>query len=219
MVCCSGPKELECAYHLFNLQICEYVAGVQIEVLQEVGCIDTELVVQLKGRVACELNSCDELIATECLFDNQLGDLDPAEAVALLSSLVFQQKDASEPMLTERLEQAKDMLYNTAIRLGHVQKSFDLSLDPEDYARANLKFGLMEVVYEWAKVLAHSYTLWNSFKTIPSNLLQFYLFPLSQLKVHFACLSSTGWFTCSLGYILLPTLPETQLSHVMVLLY
>ncbi|KAG0598823.1 hypothetical protein M758_12G103200 [Ceratodon purpureus] len=125
--------------------------GKRIEVLQEVGCIDAELVVQLKGRVACELNSCDELIATECLFDNQLGDLTPAEAVALLSSLVFQQKDASEPMLTERLEQAKDRLYNTAIRLGHVQKSFDLSLDPEDYARGNLKFGLMEVVYEWAK--------------------------------------------------------------------
>lgn len=130
-----------------------YLAGVQIEVLQEVGCIDTELVVQLKGRVACELNSCDELIATECLFDNQLGDLDPAEAVALLSSLVFQQKDASEPLLTERLEQAKNRLYDTAIRLGQVQKNFDLSLDPEDYARANLKFGLMEVVYEWAKVL------------------------------------------------------------------
>ena len=45
-------------------------------------------------------------------------------------------------------------LYNTAIRLGHVQKSFDLALDPEDYARGNLKFGLMEVVYEWAKVRA-----------------------------------------------------------------
>ena len=45
-------------------------------------------------------------------------------------------------------------LYNTAIRLGHVQKSFDLPLDPEDYARGNLKFGLMEVVYEWAKVRA-----------------------------------------------------------------
>ena len=39
------------------------------------GCIDTELVVQLKGRVACEINSGDELIATECLFDNQLVTL------------------------------------------------------------------------------------------------------------------------------------------------
>lgn len=43
-------------------------------------------------------------------------------------------------------------LYNTAIRLGEVQKSFGLALDPEDYAHGNLKFGLMEVVYEWAKV-------------------------------------------------------------------
>lgn len=85
--------------------MCEWL---QIEVLQQVGCIDPELVVQVKGRVACELNSCDELIATECLFDNQLGDLSPVEAVSLLSALVFQQKDASEPLLTPRLEEARD---------------------------------------------------------------------------------------------------------------
>jgi antiviral helicase SKI2 len=82
--------------------------GVQIEVLQHVGNIDTDLVVQLKGRVACEINSSDELIATECLFDNQLDDLSPAEAVALLSALVFQQKEASKPLLTPRLAEAKD---------------------------------------------------------------------------------------------------------------
>jgi antiviral helicase SKI2 len=76
--------------------------------LQEVGCIDAELSVQLKGRVACEINSGDELIATECLFENQLADLDAAEAVALLSALVFQQKDVSEPVLTPHLQEAKD---------------------------------------------------------------------------------------------------------------
>lgn len=70
--------------------------------------MDIDLVVQLKGRVACEINSGDELIATECLFDNQLDHLTAAEAVALLSALVFQQKDASEPVLTERLAAAKD---------------------------------------------------------------------------------------------------------------
>lgn len=79
----------------------------QIEVLQEVGCINAELVVQLKGRVACEINSGDELIATECLFDNQLDHLDPAETVALLSALVFQQ-DASEPLLSPQLAAANN---------------------------------------------------------------------------------------------------------------
>ena len=27
-----------------------------------------------------------------------------------------------------------------------------MPVDPEEYARDNLKFGLVEVVYEWAKV-------------------------------------------------------------------
>ena len=80
----------------------------QIEVLQKVGCIDAELSVQLKGRVACEINSGDELIATECLFENQLVELDAAEAVALLSALVFQQNDVSEPVLTPHLQEAKE---------------------------------------------------------------------------------------------------------------
>lgn len=123
----------------------------RIEVLQEVGCIDTELAVKLKGRVACEINSGDELIATECLFENQLVDLDAPEAVALLSALVFQQKDASEPMLTPRLRAARDRMTETAIRLGDIQAKHGLPINPEDYARDTLKFGLVEVVYEWAK--------------------------------------------------------------------
>ncbi|KAL3685939.1 hypothetical protein R1sor_003961 [Riccia sorocarpa] len=122
----------------------------RIEVLQEVGCIDADLVVQLKGRVACEINSGDELIATECLFDNQLDDLDPAETVALLSALVFQQ-DASEPLLSPQLAAAKERLYATAVRLGEIQAHYGLPVNPVDYARATLRFGLVEVVYEWAK--------------------------------------------------------------------
>lgn len=43
-------------------------------------------------------------------------------------------------------------LYNTAIRLGKLQEHFKLQINPEEYAAENLKFGLMEVVYEWAKV-------------------------------------------------------------------
>lgn len=46
--------------------------------------------VSLKGRVACEMNTCDELIATELLFFNVLEPLNPPEVAALLSALVFQ---------------------------------------------------------------------------------------------------------------------------------
>lgn len=123
----------------------------RIDVLKEIHCIDYDLVVQIKGRVACEMNSGEELICTECLFDNQLDDLEPEEAVALMSALVFQQKNTSEPSLTPKLALAKQRLYDTAIRLGELQAGFKVAVDPKDYARDNLKFGLVEVVYEWAK--------------------------------------------------------------------
>ncbi|URE37995.1 DSHCT (NUC185) domain [Musa troglodytarum] len=123
----------------------------RIDVLKEIYCIDSDLVVQLKGRVACEMNSGEELICTEWLFENQLDDLEPEEAVAIMSSLVFQQNNTSEPSLTPKLAHAKRRLYDTAIRLGQLQSQFKLAIDPVEYARENLKFGLVEVVYEWAK--------------------------------------------------------------------
>ncbi|XP_042402633.1 DExH-box ATP-dependent RNA helicase DExH11-like isoform X2 [Zingiber officinale] len=79
----------------------------RIDVLKEIYCIDSDLVVQLKGRVACEMNSGEELICTECLFENQLDDLEPEEAVAIMSSLVFQQNNTTEPSLTPKLAYAK----------------------------------------------------------------------------------------------------------------
>ncbi|XP_073304580.1 DExH-box ATP-dependent RNA helicase DExH11 isoform X1 [Primulina huaijiensis] len=123
----------------------------RIDVLKETGCIDADLVVQIKGRVACEMNSGEELICTECLFENQLDGLEPEEAVAIMSAFVFQQKNTSVPSLTPKLSEAKMRLYDTATSLGELQSKFKLQVDPQEYARENLKFGLVEVVYEWAK--------------------------------------------------------------------
>lgn len=123
----------------------------RIDVLKEIGCIDADLVVQIKGRVACEMNSGEELICTESLFENQLDDLEPAEAVAIMSALVFQQRNTSQPSLTPKLALAKNRLYETAVRLGELQAHFKVAVNPEDYVNDNLKFGLVEVVYEWAK--------------------------------------------------------------------
>uniref|UniRef100_A0A0A9G7G1 Helicase, putative n=1 Tax=Arundo donax TaxID=35708 RepID=A0A0A9G7G1_ARUDO len=81
----------------------------RIDVLKVIHYIDSDLVVQLKGRVACEMNSGEELISTECLFENQLDDLEPEEAVAIMSAFVFvfQQRNTSEPSLTPKLAEAK----------------------------------------------------------------------------------------------------------------
>ncbi|BAT88395.1 hypothetical protein VIGAN_05187500 [Vigna angularis var. angularis] len=123
----------------------------RIDVLKKIECIDEDLVVQMKGRVACEMNSGEELICTECLFENQMDELEPEEAVAIMSAFVFQQRNTSEPSLTPKLAEAKQRLYKTALRLGELQAQFNLPINPAEYAQENLKFGLVEVVYEWAK--------------------------------------------------------------------
>ena len=54
------------------------------------GYLNQHDVVELKGKVACELHS-HEVLLTELLFANVFGDYEPGEIAALLSSLVFQQ--------------------------------------------------------------------------------------------------------------------------------
>ncbi|KAI9327811.1 antiviral helicase [Zopfochytrium polystomum] len=107
--------------------------------------------VQLKGRVACEINTADELILTELILDNFLVDYDPAEIVALLSCFVFQEKSQSEPMLTPKLQKGIEEIKKIALRVHDVQKACGLNVGGSQEALEGLRFGLVEVVYEWAR--------------------------------------------------------------------
>jgi superfamily II RNA helicase len=48
--------------------------------------------VKMKGRVACEISTCECLIAAEAIFKGVFTGLEPASAVAVLSALVNQHK-------------------------------------------------------------------------------------------------------------------------------
>jgi ATP-dependent RNA helicase DOB1 len=50
-------------------------------VLRRLGHINAENVVQIKGRVACEINTADELLVTELIFNGAFNDLDVAQTV------------------------------------------------------------------------------------------------------------------------------------------
>jgi len=115
------------------------------------------------------------------------ADLAPEEIISLMSCLVFQEKDAVPPVLTERLAnvracsaiyepsgttdlklvpsltrcfivpcavrlwaQARDKLVAVTLRVGGLQKTCGLPIDPQEYLRAQIKVGMMQVVYEWA---------------------------------------------------------------------
>ncbi|KAF8204296.1 ATP-dependent RNA helicase [Mycena galopus ATCC 62051] len=120
----------------------------RIEVLQDLKFIDENSTVLLKGRVACEINSANELVLTELILENTLAGYEPEEVVALLSCFVFQEKTDVEPVVSPRLEEGRAAILAISDRVGRIQDLHKVAV--EDF-RSNLKFGLVEVVYEWAK--------------------------------------------------------------------
>lgn len=112
--------------------------------------VDANGAVQLKGRVACEVTTCDELLVTELIFNSIFSPLEPEEIVALLSALVFQEKRCSEPTLTKRLEDTVGTIKSMAATIAVTQQSCGMDTPPDVYVRG-LHFGLVEVVYEWAR--------------------------------------------------------------------
>lgn len=61
-------------------------------VLRRLGYTSNEDVIEVKGRVACEISTGDELLLTELMFTGAFNDLAPEQVVALLSCFVFQEK-------------------------------------------------------------------------------------------------------------------------------
>ncbi|KAI0652358.1 antiviral helicase [Trametes meyenii] len=119
----------------------------RIEVLKELKFIDDNSTVLLKGRVACEINSANELVLTELILENTLAAYEPEEVVALLSCFVFQEKTDVEPVVPPKLQEGLAALNALAERVERVQ---DRHKVPGEEFRT-LKPGLVEVVYEWAK--------------------------------------------------------------------
>lgn len=84
---------------------------------------------------------------TELILENTLANYDPEEVVALLSCFVFQEKTDVEPTLSPNLEAGRDAILKISDRVGRIQDQHKVAED----LRSDLKFGLVEVVYEWAK--------------------------------------------------------------------
>lgn len=119
-------------------------------VLRRLGFTTDADIVELKGRVACEISSGDELMLTELIFNGTFSDLTPEQCAALLSVFVFDEKvkDAEplEPVLQRPYERVVEMARN----IVRVSKESKLEIKEDEYL-GSFKWELMSVVYQWAK--------------------------------------------------------------------
>ncbi|KAI4155685.1 MAG: hypothetical protein LQ341_000152 [Variospora aurantia] len=131
----------------------------RIAVLKDLGFIDTNSRIQLKGKVACEIHSADELVLTELVLENVLADFEPEEIVALLSAFVFQEKTDVEATLTPGLERGRDTIIEISAKVNAFQIRHQVILssnDSNDFV-SRPRFGLVEVVYEWARGMSFNH--------------------------------------------------------------
>lgn len=139
----------------------------RLEVLKELKYVDpTQLTITLKGRVACEISSGWELIMTELVFDNFLGNFSAEEIVALLSCFVYDGKKGDDESFTKlatpRLEKGKDAICDIVKKIMEIstEKAIQITAEEENFLEVD-RFALVNTVYEWARG--------RSFKEIMEN--------------------------------------------------
>ncbi|CAG5133954.1 unnamed protein product [Candidula unifasciata] len=117
-------------------------------VLRRMGYCTASDVIEVKGRVACEISSGDELLLTELLFNGVFTDLTPQQACALISCFVFQEKASEMPKLGEELAGPLRIMQDTARRIARISREAKLELDEEVYVDS-FRPHLMDVVNAW----------------------------------------------------------------------
>lgn len=119
-------------------------------VLRRLGHCDAEGVIQLKGRVACEINTCDEMVVTELIFTGAFNDLTPEQSCSLLSCLVHQaKKDESAPSLPANLQGPFRQLQEAARHVARVAEDSKITIDADDYVDTFTP-SMMEATFAWS---------------------------------------------------------------------
>ena len=121
-------------------------------VLRRVGCTTASNVIDVKGRVAAEVSTCDELVASELMLQGVFLDLPVDVCVAVCSSLVMNDRYDEDELkkLSPQLRTAFQTVQTTARRMAEVQREARLDVDVEEYV-SRFSPVLMDVVLEWCR--------------------------------------------------------------------
>ncbi|KAF3437280.1 hypothetical protein FNV43_RR20033 [Rhamnella rubrinervis] len=120
-------------------------------VLKKLGHIDADGVVQLKGRAACLIDTGDELLVTELMFNGTFNDLDHHQIAALASCFIPCDKSSEQPQLRTELNRPLQQLQDSARRIAEIQHECKLEVNIDEYVESTVRPFLMDVIYNWSK--------------------------------------------------------------------
>ncbi|KAH7890380.1 rRNA-processing arch domain-containing protein [Phlebopus sp. FC_14] len=119
-------------------------------VLRRLGFTNASDIAEMKGRVACEISTGDELLLTELIFNGVFNTLLPEQCASLLSCFVFTEKSEQQTKLTEELAAPLRVMQELARRIAKVSQESKLPLVEEEYVQS-FKVELMDAVVQWCR--------------------------------------------------------------------
>ncbi|ODV61304.1 ATP-dependent RNA helicase MTR4 [Ascoidea rubescens DSM 1968] len=119
-------------------------------VLRRLGFCTQDDIIELKGRVACEISTGDELLLTELIFNGTFNELSPEQCAALLSCFVFQERSKEMPRLKPELAEPLKEMQEMATKIAKIYRDSKIEIALSDYVES-FRPELMEVVYVWCK--------------------------------------------------------------------
>ncbi|XP_027919030.1 DExH-box ATP-dependent RNA helicase DExH10 [Vigna unguiculata] len=120
-------------------------------VLKKLGHIDADGVVQLKGRAACLVDTGDELLVTELMFNGTFNDLDHHQVAALASCFIPGDKSNEQIQLRTELAKPLQQLQDSARRIAEIQHECKLDINVDECVESTVRPYLMDVIYSWSK--------------------------------------------------------------------
>ncbi|KAF8919613.1 NUC185 domain-containing protein [Mucidula mucida] len=105
-------------------------------------------ILELKGRVACEISTGDELLLTNLLFDGVFNTLRPEQCADLLSCCVLDEKSEKPTNITSELAAPLQILQEQARRIAKVSNESKLVIDENTYV-SSFRVEMMEAVMCW----------------------------------------------------------------------
>ncbi|KAH9055150.1 rRNA-processing arch domain-containing protein [Lactarius deliciosus] len=119
-------------------------------VLRRLGFTSADDIVDVKGRVACEISTGDELLLTELIFNGVFNPLAPEHCAGLLSCFVFTEKSEHQTKLKEELAAPLRVMQENARRIAKVCRESKLPIVEEEYVQS-FKVELMDAVVQWCR--------------------------------------------------------------------
>jgi ATP-dependent RNA helicase DOB1 len=147
--CDNEMKELKSILHKGKDVILQDELKGMKRVLRRLGFLTKDNVVDVKGRVSCEINTNYELVVTELLFSGFFNELDVDMIPAILSAFVYEE---GKKTINVRADLAIPFrkLQEIARRVAEVTKESKLEINVDEYVQ-NFKPDIMELVHAWCQ--------------------------------------------------------------------